>query len=291
MVEIFAVFGLFILIVVSKSGGVPANQLIDIGAFMVVAYKLIPGIVKISNITAQIKTYEFALKDMEHKIPPAQGKKQTNEKISSITFTDVAFTYNNNSRFHSLNFDIKAGQFIGISGDSGKGKTTTINLLMGFLDPLHGTISYNNHVTGAAGRQQYWNDIAYVKQQAFLINETILKNITFDEINYDNAMLQQALFISGLDIVLKKIPGGLNATISDNGKNISGGQRQRIAIARAIYKNAGLIILDEPFNELDNASEQIFIEHIKEYCRQGKIVVLITHNTKSLSSCDKIIII
>lgn len=289
MVEIFAVFGLFILIYISRSASVGVNQVINIGAFIVVAYKLIPGIVKISNIGAQIKTYEFTLNNMENHQGHAEQKKQSGKKIKSISFKDVSFNYNEHSQLHSLNFDIHSGQFIGISGDSGKGKTTLINLLLGFLDPIKGNILINDSTTNTTEIQQYWGDIAYVKQQTFLISDTILKNITFDEKDYDDEMLKRALFISGLDDFLNKSQKGLKEIITDNGKNISGGQRQRIAIARAIYKDAGLIILDEPFNELDSISEQILIAHMKDYCKQGKIVALITHNAQSLSYCDKVI--
>lgn len=88
---------------------------------------------------------------------------------------------------------------------------------------------------------------------------------------------------------IAQFPEGLNKMIMENGKNISGGQQQRITIARALYKNADLILLDEPFNELDEDAEISLLKHFRELAQQGKLVILITHNKKSLSYCTKII--
>src|SRR5204863_8912189 len=129
----------------------------------------------------------------------------------------------------------------------------------------------------------------YVRQQSFFIYDTILRNITLEEDNHDHAALSSALKISGLDKLIETYPGGLGKMITENGKNISGGQQQRIAIARALYKKADLILLDEPFNELDEESEISLLEHFREIAQQGKLIILVTHNKKSLSYCTKTI--
>jgi ABC-type bacteriocin/lantibiotic exporter with double-glycine peptidase domain len=131
----------------------------------------------------------------------------------------------------------------------------------------------------------FWPVISYVKQQPFLIHDSILKNIVLDETNYNEKRLAEVIEISGL----KSIPGGISKTVAENGKDLSGGQRQRIAIARALYKNADLFILDEPFNELDELSETRLLQHFKDLSRKGKMVILITHNKNSLAFCDRII--
>ncbi len=102
--------------------------------------------------------------------------------------------------------------------------------------------------------KKYWPSISYVRQQSFFIHDTALRNITFEEEGHDKNNFGIALEVSGANGMIEQFPERLDKIITENGKNISGGQQQRIAIARAVYKNADLILLDEPFNELDEAS-------------------------------------
>ena len=292
MIEIFALFGLFILIALNKwSGNTDSTAIVTIGAFMAAAYKIIPGIVKILNINGQINTYSYTIDDLlqTNKTNPASAKKDESKMIRSVQFKDVSFRFRNEFLFNDLNTTIKQGDFLGISGLSGKGKTTILNLLLGFLNPGSGEIFVNDEPVNAYTLRQYWQTIAYVKQQTFLIHDTILRNITLSDDPADEPKLLEVIRISGLAELLNTFPEGANKVIMENGKNISGGQRQRIAIARALYKNADLIILDEPFNELDENSEHCLLKHFKHLCEEGKLVILITHDKKSLSFCNKIL--
>ena len=176
-----------------------------------------------------------------------------------------------------------------ITGESGKGKTTILNILLGFLEPKQGTILINDRETDSQGIQQYWPTVSYVKQQSFLIHDTILRNITLEEDGHDRKKLDHVVSASGISGFIDEATGGLDKMITENGKNISGGQRQRIAIARALYKDASLIILDEPFNELDEGSELALITHFRKLTESGAIVILITHNKKSLAQGTKTI--
>jgi ABC-type bacteriocin/lantibiotic exporter with double-glycine peptidase domain len=289
MIEIFALMGLFILIVINKwSGSTDNAAILTIGAFMAAAYKIIPGIVKILNINGQINTYQYTIHDLLQKeiIPDKRGE-PVKENIQSIRLENVSFKYNGQMVLNNLNLVIESGDFLGISGLSGKGKTTILNLLLGFLTPDVGKIAINDVCTSAPIRQQYWSNISYVKQQPFLIHDSILHNIILNEDHYDKKKLQKVIQVSGLDTLINVYPEGLDKMITENGKNISGGQRQRIALARALYKNSNLIILDEPFNELDEPSECGLLHHFKHLAQAGKLIILITHNKKSLSFCNK----
>jgi ABC-type transport system involved in cytochrome bd biosynthesis fused ATPase/permease subunit len=170
---------------------------------------------------------------------------------------------------------------------SGKGKTTILNLLLGFLAPSSGEICINGMTVDPATRQQYWKRVAYVKQQAFLLHDTFLSNILLDTDTHDEQRLHWAIRAAGLTGLIGSFPEGLKKVINENGKNISGGQRQRVAIARAFYKDADLILLDEPFNELDETSECDLLHCFRDLTRRGKTVILITHNKKSLAFCNK----
>jgi ABC-type multidrug transport system fused ATPase/permease subunit len=286
-VEVFAVLGLFILLVINQTGNHGVVSIITIGAFMAAAYKIIPGMVKIVNLNNQVKTYSFTASKIGY-----TGKKEekiyTNEKLNCIEFKDVSFTYNEHPVLRNVNLSIRKGEMIGISSPSGKGKSTLLNLFLGFLEPSTGSIIINDNKRSSLERQQFWKDVSYVKQQPFLIHNSILTNITLRGGDANEELLRRAVEVSGLDELIKKNHSGLDTIITENGKNISGGQRQRIALARAIYKNAPLIILDEPFNELDQSSELKILQYLKRACESGKTVVLITHNQTSLSLCTKV---
>jgi ABC-type bacteriocin/lantibiotic exporter with double-glycine peptidase domain len=292
IIEIFAVLGLFILIAVAKwSGNNDTSALITIGAFMAAAYKIIPGIVKVINISGQIKAYEFAINDLSQR---SEKNKPGKEKappvaIHSLQLKNISFQYPNQPVLNNFSLTIKKSEFIGITGESGKGKTTILNLLLGFLNPVNGEIIINDLQVGQPDIKTYWPLISYVRQQSFFIHDTVLRNITLEENGHNKESLQYALKVSGLDEFVAKFPEGLDKIITENGKNISGGQQQRIALARALYKNADLILLDEPFNELDEASAITLLEHFQKLSNNGKMVIMITHDKKSLSYCNKII--
>jgi ABC-type bacteriocin/lantibiotic exporter with double-glycine peptidase domain len=290
IIEIFALLGLFMLIAINRwTGNTDSAAIITVGAFMAAAYKIIPGIVKILNVLGQMNTYAFTVDDLAETMPamPPQQNPLGIKKLDSICVKNIHFRYNDQPVLDNVNFHIQRGDFIGISGASGKGKTTILNLLLGFLEPQAGEIIINENHSDKPARQQYWDNISYVKQQPFMIRDTILQNIVLDTGIVNEQRLQKAIHISGLTEVINKFPEKLDKIVAENGKNISGGQRQRIALARALYKDADLIILDEPFNELDEASEQSILTNLKEFTASGKMIILITHHTKSLSFCSK----
>lgn len=291
MMEIFALLGLFILVALSQwQGYADNNALITMGAFMAAAYKIIPGIVKILNTAGQIQTYSYTADELSEAPParPASHPDAALPVIQSLQFRDVHFRFGQKNILQNLNWTLQPGDFMGISGHSGQGKTTILNLLLGFLNPAEGHILINDRLAGNDERRQYWPVISYVKQQPFLIHDTVLHNITLNGAHYHEKKFKHAVSQAGLAHLLE---GTDNASkvITENGRNISGGQRQRIAIARALYKDADLIILDEPFNELDADAENELLQHFKQLTQQGKMVILITHNKQSLGCCNKIL--
>ncbi len=291
LIETFAVLGFFILIAINKlSASVPAIDLLTIGVFMAAAYKIIPGIIKILNSAGQIKTYQFTLNDLASPLEEMLDVKKVAApgSINSIQFEDVHFKYQHQVVLNGMSFNITPGDFVGMSAPSGKGKTTIINLLLGFLYPDSGTITINNKKTGAADRMMYRSNISYVKQQPFFIHDTILKNITLADHGFKKDKLDEVIEFCGLAGQIEKYPEGLEKVIRENGKNISGGQRQRIMLARALYNDFDLLILDEPFGEMDDFSEKTILTQLQGLAQQGKMILFITHNKASLAFCNKI---
>jgi ABC-type bacteriocin/lantibiotic exporter with double-glycine peptidase domain len=246
-------------------------------------------VVKILNCAGTIRAYENTLTDLSKNDTSLSAIVHESKTINTIECKDVSFTFREQTILKHFNCYLQKGDFIGINSISGKGKTTLIHLLLGFEKCNSGQILFNDTPADAITAARYWNQIAYVKQQTFLIHDTVLTNITLTNTTIDNEQLGYAIAASGLTEIIAQYPEGLDKIITENGKNISGGQRQRIAIARALYKNANLLIMDEPFNELDNNSENKLLLHLQELSQSGKMIILITHNKKSLLFCNKII--
>lgn len=155
--------------------------------------------------------------------------------------------------------------------------------------PDAGDILVNNQSTDNASRRLYWNRIAYVKQQGYFIHDTILKNITLSDEESDHEKLAEAIAICGLNQLLNGNAEGLHRVIRENGKNLSGGQRQRILLARALYHDFDVLILDEPFGEMDQQAEEAILIQLQRLAALGKIILFITHNMASLAYCNKLI--
>lgn len=290
LIEVFAILGFFILIVINKwSVNTPSVDLLTIGVFMAAAYKIIPGMVKILNSAGQMKTYEFTLHDLLTDNHTTITQEQPDNAIHSICLEKICFRYNDHPVLKGLSFCIVPGDFIGISGNSGRGKTTLINILLGFIEQEDGIISINNKIAASKDRKNYRNKVSYIKQQPFFIHDTLPRNITLQENGYDETKLKEAICFCGLDALLEKYPEGEDLMITENGKNLSGGQRQRVMLARALYHGFDLLILDEPFGEIDQLSENAILSRLKLLAEQGKMIIFITHNQSSLSYCNKII--
>ncbi len=290
IIEVFAVAGLFILIAIAQwLGNTDSATLITIGAFMAAAYKIIPGIVKVINVLGQIRAYEFSVNDLVGFKPTHAGNIESFGSIHSIAIRNVDFRFKEHCVLKDLSFTVQKGDFLGITGASGSGKTTLYNLLLGFLEPGKGTIVINEKQVGPAALKQCWPFYSYVRQQPFFIYDSLRKNITLEEVVSDKDHFEHVTKATGLDAFVAGTPEGFEKIITENGKNISGGQQQRIAIARALYKKADVILLDEPFNELDEPSVAALLEYFRNLSRQGKIIMMITHDKKSLAYCSKII--
>ncbi|MBD1364881.1 ABC transporter ATP-binding protein [Mucilaginibacter sp. ZT4R22] len=291
LMEVFAVLGFLILVAINKYiTNAPGIGILTIGIFMAAAYKVIPGIVKIMNSTGQMKTYAFILEDLVagNEIKRAEPCEKA-KTIRQVKFERISFTYQDRLVLDDLSFEIASGDMMGISANSGKGKTTIINLLLGFLKYDKGSISINNSIADSESLQAYRKNISLVKQQPFFIHDSIQRNITLNDSTADQAKLDYAVEFCGLDELLAKYPEGIDHMITENGKNISGGQRQRLMLARALYHDFDLLILDEPFSEMDSKGEQEILAKLNQLAKEGKMIILITHNKASLGFCNKVI--
>ena len=136
-------------------------------------------------------------------------------------------------------------------------------------------------------KKKYWQRISYIKQQPFFLHASVAENITLEEADYDKNRLDNILILTGLDQIIGSFANGIKTIITENGKNVSGGQRQRLMLARALYNDFDLLILDEPFSELDKTAELELLKQLRILADGGKMILLITHNTEAFSFCNK----
>lgn len=292
LMELFAVAGLFVLLLLQLPAGKEKwIDLTSLTAFVGFAYKCIPGIVKLFNISAQIRTYAFTLDELqpETKTENNGTKSILPAPIDKIEIKNLHFSYPGKPIFTALHGNINKKELTGIRANSGRGKSTLINLLLGFLEPDSGSIEINGIPLSMQERRQCWPSVAYIRQQHFILHDTLLANITLSNDPYNQENLQDAITMAGLSGFINEHPEGLNYLLHEQGRNISGGQRQRVALARAFYKKADILVADEPFNELDQLSVSYLMQTFRQLADAGKMILLITHNSYALSQCNQVI--
>jgi len=211
-----------------------------------------------------------------------------------IEFDDVAFAYPGTERAALLpvSFGISKGEMIGITGPSGAGKTTLAALLMGLVSPASGHIRVDGLPLDGKSRLRAWSkNIGYVPQSIFLVEDSVLQNVVFgvgaDRV--DVARVWNALETAQLKSFVESLPKQLDEAIGEDGSRLSGGQRQRLGIARALYEDREMIVLDEATSNLDARSESEFGRALSRM-RASRTLVVIAHRLSTLRSCDRIIV-
>ena len=210
---------------------------------------------------------------------------------NKIKLKNISFKYQNNKSYilKNLNLEIKKGDFIGIYGESGSGKTTLLNILTGLLFPSSGEIELDD-IKLTKNSNILMNLISYVPQNFYLLDESIKKNIIMNKRNYlvdTPKLLSKVLNQSRINNFINKLPQGINTRVGEGSSRISGGQKQRLAIARALFKNSDILIMDEPTSSLDNSTEDKLVKEINQLSK-FLTTIIISHNLKALKNCNKI---
>jgi len=207
-----------------------------------------------------------------------------------IEFRDVNFGFTTDRPvLHNVNFSIRKGERVGISGPTGKGKSTLMYLLMGLYKPQHGSILIDGVPLGKDNVEAWHDMLGYVSQEVFITEGTLSQNITpFGENKVE--MLEESLRTAALDEWTQHLPEGIDTRLGEAGACLSGGERQRIGIARAHFKKASLLLMDEPTSALDPATEaEITNALLHEFENREKTIVIISHRESLLRQCDRII--
>jgi len=262
---------------------------------MPIINKLVTSSINFSvNKTSLDLLYDEVLikNNFEDKISNSKDKKKIefNEKLE---LKDVFFEYpdREGNIFKNINISIKKKKIIGIVGESGAGKTTLVEIIMGLLEPTSGKVLIDGkYILNKKNRKNWYSNISYVPQNIFLNDDTIRNNIIFSESDMSQVSykkINKTIISSGLKKFIKSLDKKLDTNIGEMGESISGGQKQRLGIARALYKEHQLLILDEPTSALDEETEANFFEVIKKLTKK-RTIIIISHNINNLKFCDKI---
>ncbi|WP_314517080.1 peptidase domain-containing ABC transporter [Xanthocytophaga agilis] len=214
----------------------------------------------------------------------------TPELIGDIQFKNVSFRYGTRQKvFDKLSFTIPKGSIVAIIGESGSGKSTLLSLLQNLYPLSEGNITLGQYDIRYVSTKSLRHMVSVVPQQIDLFSTSILENIAVGD---HTPNMQKVLSLSaqlGISEFIEKLPGGFNALLGENGINLSGGERQRLAIARALYRNPEILILDEATSSLDSISEQYVQTTIENLRKEGKTVLIIAHRLSTIKNADKII--
>ena len=269
------------------------NELLKImAAFAIASFRIMPAltrtIVSINTINFMLpvlQSYSKLVKKLERTKKKPILRKKIN--FESIKIKNLTFRYGKKYIFKNFSTIIKKNQKIGIIGESGSGKTTLINLFLGLLKPNKGDIKLidsNGKLISLIKDLK----LSHVPQEVFLFDDTLKNNICIPSNHKINEnLLKKVLKQSDLEAFVKKLPHGLNTRVGERGSKISGGQKQRIGIARSLYHDTDLLILDEITSSLDAKSENNIMKVISKI--KNKTILLITHKKRNLKACDKVI--
>lgn len=274
------------------------QSLIILGAFAMAAQRILPMVqqiyVGITSILGNSAALDEVINLLNLPIKSKKSfKKNSNFKFENvIEFRNVSFKYKSRDKsvLENLNYKIPKGSHIGIIGETGSGKSTVLDILMGLLTPSTGQLVVDDTPIYENNKKNWQSIIGHVPQNIYLTDTSIIRNITMHapQNKVDQDQLKFAIKISQLDKVLKSLPLGSNTIVGERGGLLSGGQRQRIGIARALYKNPKILILDEATSALDVKTETNLIDGLRSI--QNKMtIVTVTHKIDTLKHCDRII--
>ncbi len=208
-----------------------------------------------------------------------------------ISFNNVVFAYNNTLEplFNDLSMDVQAGEKVGLVGHSGGGKTTITKLLLRFMDIQGGSITIDGQNIANVPQQELRTRIAYVPQEPLLFHRSIADNIKYGKPEASDAEIKKVAALAHAEEFIKDLPEGYETFVGERGVKLSGGQKQRIAIARAMIKDAPILILDEATSALDSESEKLIQDALWKLM-EGRTAVVIAHRLSTIQRMDRIIV-
>jgi len=281
------------LFIAGRPGGLPA-ALPVLGALALGAQRLFPLANQIYGGWVAYATSKPILKECAAllNLPISKGAAEPASLPfnRSIAFELVSFRYPGQARpaLHRISFAIPHQSRVAIVGKSGSGKSTLVDLLMGLIEPSEGQIWIDGALLSGGSLAQWRQSVAHVPQAPFLADTSIANNIALGGRALDMARIKQAAKAAHLHGFIRTLPDGYDSMVGERGVKLSGGQRQRLALARAIYREAPLMVLDEATSALDEDTEAAILASLDELHAEGRTIVIIAHRLSTIQRCDQI---
>lgn len=295
---------LFILAFLAASvgdGGATGGTVTILGFFAYAGLRILPSLNRIMVNLQQIRFGMPLIEQLHADVLAADLAATTATTTSvepvpferSIVFEQVAVRYEGVDRdaLDDVSLEIRRGEWVGIVGPTGGGKSTLVDVLIGFLPPTRGSVLVDGR--DIAVEPQAWQKrVGIVPQSIFLLDDTIRRNIALgvDDDDIDDARVETALRLARLDDWVSQLPIGLDTEVGERGAKLSGGQRQRVAIARALYNEPDVIVFDEGTSALDSVTEASVIEALNGL-RGGRTLITVAHRLSTVQSCDRIAVV
>ena len=300
LIETVCVAGIMGVLIYKLKTGTNLNSILpQLAAFAVAAFKLLPSVGKISNylngitfLRPSIDLIYHDLKETEDMVGVEFRDRDTEVGIKSsekeISIQHLSYRYPNTDEdvLKDVNFKIPLGASIGLIGQSGAGKSTMADIILGILFPKEGYVRYGR-INVHENPLRWSKKLAYIPQAIYLADETIRRNVAFgiDDDEIDEDKVWAALEEAQLSEFVRSLPEGLDTEVGERGVRLSGGQRQRIGIARALYGNPEILVLDEATSALDNETEKAVMEAI-DRLHGKKTLIIIAHRLTTIKNCE-----
>lgn len=305
LTEVVTICAIMVVVtIILLSGEQTQEALPTLALFAAAAIRLMPSLNRIFRWLASLRGSEPGLDVLSAELDrfgngaePAQMNWKGDEELqrtafaNAITMADIAFSYPEMDRpaLRHVDATILYGQFVGIVGPSGAGKSTLMDLLLGLLLPSHGRLLVDGQ--DVATNPQSWQcNIGYVPQEIYIIDDSLRRNVAFgiDDHLIDDERVKSVLRLVSLQSLCSDLPAGLDTVLGEYGKRVSGGQRQRIGIARALYHDPSVLVLDEATSDLDTETEFAITEVLQDL-KGTKTIIVIAHRLSTVKDCDTIL--
>lgn len=271
---------------------------LDVGAYAIIVFITQRLLWPLTRLGQTFDLYQRAMASttrvldlVDTDIGIVEGNEVLTDIQGKITFNDIKFTYpGRESVLNNINFEVQSGTTVGLVGSTGSGKTTLTRLLMRFHDPLSGVLKIDDINIRDLKLESLRSSIALVSQNTTLFPGTVKENIAYGDPNATLEQIEYAASIAEATVFISELPKGMETNIGEDGHKLSGGQRQRLAIARAVLKDAPILILDEATSNVDNETEAALQRSI-EKISEDRTTLIIAHRLSTIRNADTIIVL